>query len=79
MLLLQVYSSSNVLHSPLNDMDLMPTIESIQSFDMYPYLVGKNTVCHKVFVDILRLIQTLCSTNNQQIIREVINELFFRS
>ena len=76
MLLLQIYSS-NVLHSPLNNLDLLSTLEAIQSFDMYPYLVGKNTVCHKVFVDVLRLIQTLSSTNNQQIIREVNLKLLF--
>jgi len=71
MLLLQIYSASDVIHSPLHDLDLLSTLESMQSFDMYPYLVGQNTVCHKVFVGILRLIQTMSSTNNQQIINEL--------
>jgi len=71
MLLLQIYSSSDAIHSAPNDLDLLSTLDSMQSFDMYPYLVGQNSICHKVFVDILRMIQTLSSTNNQQIINEL--------
>ncbi|CAG2110411.1 unnamed protein product, partial [Medioppia subpectinata] len=71
MLLLQIYSSSNVTHSPINTLDVMSALESIQSFDMYPYLVGQNSVCHKLseFIncrttlsDILRMAPNLKNT-----------------
>ncbi|KAH7645888.1 nuclear pore complex protein Nup205 isoform X1 [Dermatophagoides farinae] len=74
MLLLIIFSSTNVdylLNGLLNNLDLVQTLESLQCFDMYPYLICENPVCFKMFVYILRLMITITTiSNNRQIISE---------
>lgn len=71
MLLLKMFSSHNAGGLLLNNLDIVNTLESLQSFDMYPYLICENAVCFKMFVDILRLMITITTNTNHQIISEV--------
>lgn len=71
MLLLKMFSSHNSGGLLLNNLDIVNTLESLQSFDMYPYLICENAVCFKMFVDILRLMITITTNTNHQIISEV--------
>lgn len=74
MLLLKIFSSPNInflLNGLLNNLDIVNTLESLQCFDMYPYLICENPVCFKMFIYVLRLMITITTTNNRQIITEV--------
>ncbi|KAI2804817.1 hypothetical protein BLOT_003805 [Blomia tropicalis] len=71
MLLLKTFSSQNSSSLLLNNLDIVSTLESLQSFDMYPYLICENPVCFKMFIDILRFIITITTNTNHQIISEV--------
>lgn len=72
MLLLKIFSSQNMNNILLNNLDIVNILESLQSFDIYPYLICENPVCFKMFMDILRLLITITTTNNRQLISEVI-------
>lgn len=52
------------------------TLSSIQCFEIYSYLIGQSVVCHKIFINIIRLLLLLSTTNNQQSVDEVICYLF---
>ncbi|KPM09118.1 nuclear pore complex protein Nup205-like protein [Sarcoptes scabiei] len=73
MLLIKIFSSNDVkflLNGLLSNLDLVNSLESLQCFDMYPYLICENPVCFKMFSYVLRLIITITTTNNRQIIAE---------
>jgi hypothetical protein len=74
MLFLQLFSSTNSSYLAAHNLDIIGILESIQSFDMYPYLIGQNAVCHKIFVNVLRLIIAMSTTTNQQIMNEVLSQ-----
>ena len=77
MLFNKICSSTNGIQVIFR-LDPIQTISSLQCFEIYPFLLNKSFVCHKMFVNIMRFLLVLSTTNNQQSVEEVnemINEL----
>ncbi|XP_015794994.1 nuclear pore complex protein Nup205 [Tetranychus urticae] len=45
---------------------VIETLSTLESFEMFPFLINQSDICYKMFVSVLRLMMILCTTNDRQ-------------